>query len=456
MDNVFADFREAHQIWSGPLLSTTLLPINPASDPNRLINFYRDSEESKIQADIRYHVNAVRLSSSESKAWVDVFIAFWKAIGELLPVDKLAREGRGTDADWTSVYEAWKELSNALIRGYTNGGFQAWTVPCLYVAGKHLRIFAIKADDQSASKKGVNTFTSGFQEDVVGDQGKNEKLEDAARVINRIFTLCISDRAPLEESRKWGLYYTTNLLFKTYFKLNSIGLSKNILRALEASSSDMPPLEAFPKSHIVTFKYYVGVIWFLEEDYVKAEENLTEAWNMCHKDAQKNRELILTYLIPTRLLTTHTLPTTSLLSPYPRLRTLFTPLCQSLKRGDLARFDAALIAGEDQFVKRRIYLTLERGRDIALRNLLRKVFLAGGLVVDKEGQKVRRTRIDVEEFGAGISMAAGVKGGAMERDEVECLLANMIYKGLMKGYISREHGKVVLSTKGNAFPGTGV
>jgi hypothetical protein len=30
----------------------------------------------------------------------------------------------------------------------------------------------------------------------------------------------------------------------------------------------MPPLEAFPKSHIVTFKYYVGVISFLEEDYV--------------------------------------------------------------------------------------------------------------------------------------------------------------------------------------------
>ena len=29
----------------------------------------------------------------------------------------------------------------------------------------------------------------------------------------------------------------------------------------------MPALEAFPKSHIVTFKYYVGVIFFLEEDY---------------------------------------------------------------------------------------------------------------------------------------------------------------------------------------------
>lgn len=30
---------------------------------------------------------------------------------------------------------------------------------------------------------------------------------------------------------------------------------------------DMPELDVFPKSHIVTFKYYLGVIQFLEEDY---------------------------------------------------------------------------------------------------------------------------------------------------------------------------------------------
>ena len=52
-------------------------------------------------------------------------------------------------------------------------------------------------------------------------------------------------------------------------QLNSISLSKNILRALNASQSDMPPLESFPKSHTVTFLYYVGIIHFLEEDYAK-------------------------------------------------------------------------------------------------------------------------------------------------------------------------------------------
>jgi hypothetical protein len=254
----------------------------------------------------------------------------------------------------------------------------------------------------------------------------------------------------------------------------------------------------------------------------------------CISSPANTRRLILTYLIPCHPLTTHTLPTDALLAPYPRLQTLFLPLSRCIKKGDLAGFDAALAAGEDEFVKRRIYLTLERGRDIALRNLLRKVFLAGGFEESKVpgGEMVRRTRIPRTEFAAAISI-----GGkeTMDEDEVECLLATMIYKvslfslfslppfsilsfpkslffyclgswssrqqlpssdeplsssprrhphwtedigpfnpstpsqpkhtpnesrlkntqNLMKGYIARGHGMVVLS-KGGAFPGTNV
>lgn len=48
-----------------------------------------------------------------------------------------------------------------------------------------------------------------------------------------------------------------------------MGLSKSLLRALDASSADLPDLESYPKSHIVTFKYYVGVIYFLDENYTE-------------------------------------------------------------------------------------------------------------------------------------------------------------------------------------------
>lgn len=82
-------------------------------------------------------------------------------------------------------------MTNALIRGYTNCGFEAWTVPCLYVAGKYMRIFAIKADETAST----NTVSfNNYQDEINPDSEKNEKLEDAARVLNRIFNICLSDR----------------------------------------------------------------------------------------------------------------------------------------------------------------------------------------------------------------------------------------------------------------------
>ncbi len=145
--------------------------------------------------------------------------------------------------------------------------------------------------------------------------------------------------------------------------------------------------------------------------------------------------LILTYLIPTLLLTRQRLPSPALLRPYPRLSALFSPLTRGIRSGSLAAFDIALAEGEAEFVKRRIYLTLERGRDICLRNLLRKVYLAAG--EDEEGK--RRTRIKIDEFGTAVRMGEGhnplgdgmeldVERGKLENDEVECMVANMIYK----------------------------
>jgi hypothetical protein len=236
-------------------------------------------------------------------------------------------------------------------------------------------------------------------------------------------------------------------------QLNSIALSHNVIRSLSASNTDLPPLDRFPRSQQVTYNYYLGVLKFLHEDYTKAEEHLTIAYNKALTGCTQNIRLILTYLIPTKLITTHVLPTQAMLAPYPGLQRLFAPLCACIKKGDLAGFDAALQAGEDEFVKRRVYLTLERGRDICLRNLVRKVYLAGGFEESKDGaEAVRRSRFPLKDFTAALRIGGETE---LEGDEVECLLANLIYKGMMKGYISRAHEMVVLNKKG-AFPGTGV
>lgn len=140
------------------------------------------------------------------------------------------------------------------------------------------------------------------------------------------------------------------------------------------------------------------------------------------------------YLIPCRLITEHKIPSAQLLDQFPHLRSLFGDLMNSIKKGDLSGFDKALTEGEPEFVKRRIFLTLERSRDIALRNLFRKVFLSAGYEDLKEGQtendRIRKSRIPISHFAAALRMstAGAGSGQVVDDDEVECLLANMIYK----------------------------
>ncbi|KAL2755779.1 hypothetical protein ACRALDRAFT_1082111 [Sodiomyces alcalophilus JCM 7366] len=437
MEPLFDEFAAAYMGMKGYDLAQTLSPIPPADKPDRLRAVWLSTNHYGVKDDVTHGLVQALTSRSgypreevkdELKGWTEIFTAYWKAIGELLAVDGDSIVN-GRASSWTKVYEAWKEMTMALHRGYTNHNFEAWTIPCLYTAGKYLRAFAIKSDEERSHNDAGGDGLE-IRDDFDPEMEKHQQLRDCEQQLKRIFTLCLTDRAEITESRKWGIYAIINLLFKTYFKLNSANLARTILKALSTNKGNMPPLEAFPAAQRVTFKYYEGVLSFLEENYVEAEKHLDEAWKGCKKDAMSNKDK-------------------TLLEPFPRLQKIFLPLAQCIKRGDLHGFDLALQQGEEE-----VYLTLERGRDIALRNLLRKVFLAKGFEEPKNpgDAPIRKTRIRVAEFGAAISLG---NREAMDSDEVECLLANMIYKNLMKGYISREHGIVVLSKNG-AFPGTGV
>ena len=193
MVSIFTDFHEAHRVGSGRLLAACLAPVNTTQDSRRLESFSQLSNYQTVSADIRRHLlqdrsAGIKLPKAEGNAWVEIFVALWTAVRELL-----AHEHSVRGASWSKTFDAYKEVCNLLIRGYSNHGFQAWTVPSLSVTGKYLRLFAIKADTDIKSKD-PTSFGDGFSDDVVGNFGKNEKLEQAAWVINRMFTICLSDR----------------------------------------------------------------------------------------------------------------------------------------------------------------------------------------------------------------------------------------------------------------------
>lgn len=198
MDQIFQDFVQAQNTSYGYLLASTISPEPPPNDPARLYNFLRSSNPHSIQTDLRYKLQYnpdLRLEKKEANAWLEVFTVFYRFVAHLMAAEEASNGGKAKDANWSGVYDVWKEVVNTLHKGYQASLFAAWTIPCLYNAGKYLRVFAIKADETSASQRDSGIAFGGIQEeDVLNPDSKNEKLEDAARQINRIFSLCISDR----------------------------------------------------------------------------------------------------------------------------------------------------------------------------------------------------------------------------------------------------------------------
>lgn len=83
-----------------------------------------------------------------------------------------------------------------LIRGYNNHGFEAWTIPTLYMVGKYLRLFAIKSDaERSKQAVVIPTGTAALmQDDFDPEADKQAQLRDCEQHLKRIFTLCLNDR----------------------------------------------------------------------------------------------------------------------------------------------------------------------------------------------------------------------------------------------------------------------
>jgi len=291
-----------------------------------------------------------------------------------------------------------------------------WPLPIMYVVCLDLRIFAAKADAQLASKPGAKP---------------GETLEKAAEHIMSCFRTCALDSKSGEDvTKRWGMLNIVNQLFKIYFKVNKLHLCKPLIRAIESSSLK----ERYPKSQQVTYKYYVGRKHMFDNNFKAAEEYLSYAFEKCHVLSKVNKRSILIYLIPVKMLLGH-MPQQQLLKKYDLMQ--FQEVVSAVKQGNLLRLNEALEANEKFFIKCGIYLILEKLKIITYRNLFKKV-----------SNLMKTHQIPIDAFLVALKM---MKVEDIDQDETQCIIANLIYEGKIKGYISHQHQKLVVS-KQNAFP----
>lgn len=287
-----------------------------------------------------------------------------------------------------------------------------WTLPLMYAVCLDLRLVAQKAE-------------------ACSPQSNGKIMEKAAESLLACFRVCAADnRSSDADTKKLGMLNLVNQLLKVYFRINKLHLCKPLIRAIDSS----PFKDQFPLAQQITYRYFVGRKAMFDSDYRSADEYLSFAFQNCHRKSDKNKRLILTYLVPVKMLLGF-MPAKHLLEKYDLLQ--FWDLVSAVKNGDLRGIDKVMEEHEIFFIRAGIYLIVEKLKITAYRNLFRKVYLAENT-----------HQIDIGSFQAALQIMGQ---DDVDSDETQCIVANLIYDGKIKGYISYQHKKVVVS-KQNAFP----
>mmetsp|Transcript_10615 Transcript_10615/g.22483 ORF Transcript_10615/g.22483 Transcript_10615/m.22483 type:complete len:412 (-) Transcript_10615:36-1271(-) len=324
--------------------------------------------------------------------------------------------------DLAQTYEAQSSLHSALNHalGSSKGN---WLVPALHVVCRNTHRAAALADEY------VNRS--------MGNRNDHARLQNAVTLLQASYSKTLNDRVELrpnepfseEGSKKAGVLYIVNQLFSMYFRLNTLRLCKNLQKPVESRGIH----ESGTMGEMVTYRYYVGRLNMFEDQYDQAEQNFDYALRHCHHSSVTNKKRILNYLVPVKLLRGR-LPTSKLLEKYSLHE--FVPLSNGMRTGNLMEFSDGLMKNQDLFIRRGTYLLLEKCKMICYRNLFKRVYK----IVGKEQIKLDYIAKSFKWLGMPIDL-----------DEVECILANLIYKQYIRGYLSHAKRILVLSKK-EPFP----
>ena len=315
------------------------------------------------------------------------------------------------------AFEAQLQLLQLFIKLHEEAS-EGWALPMMQVIVLDLRIVSYKADKTLSLEKRTKPGLL---------------LEKVIEQLRELFRSCVQYcRQEGDTTRKSSILFLINQLFKIYFKINQLHLCVPLVRTVEKFSIE----ENVTRADHVTYLYFLGRKRILDGEFKSAVECMDRAFTECDKSQFKNKQLILIYLIPLKILT-GIMPASQLLEKYKL--TQFSSLVAAVTTGNIKLFSHTTQQQQIFFIRSGIFLLVEKLRMLAYRNLFKRVWLLLGT-----------SMMPIDAFLSSLKLGE-TEGEEVDIDQAHCIIANLIQGDFVRGYISQQHQKVVVS-KQNPFP----
>uniref|UniRef100_A0A7S1JSB8 PCI domain-containing protein n=1 Tax=Vitrella brassicaformis TaxID=1169539 RepID=A0A7S1JSB8_9ALVE len=314
---------------------------------------------------------------------------------------------------------------------YEQADDDGFLIPTLVRLAATARKVALKADQYYKLET----------QDETGEEGRY-----MAEVVDRLRRGL--SKVPLDRKRAGHIVITTQLV-------KSMTLADNMTAAAQQLKRDVPELDSrVPKGPSVEYAYYVGKIYLWMGRTKEAEERLTYAWRRCRSTHIKNNGIILKCLLLVRA-NLGRLPKPGILQQHgqPTLERV----AEAVRKGNVREYNEGLNALERESLRDGTFLMLEHLRPLVHKTLCRRVYayhrrrlverqqMSGGPPPTAK----EMNQMDIAMFHAAFGWQTDDPD--FDADEMIGILANLIYLGHVKGYISYEHQKIVLAPQ-DPFP----
>ncbi|KAI3387345.1 hypothetical protein SNEBB_003867 [Seison nebaliae] len=209
------------------------------------------------------------------------------------------------------------------------------------------------------------------ENDERGEKDDHYYSTKLSEQLTSLFRMCTSDiRTKWEQSRRIATMHITNQLLRIYFPMNQLQLCNPLLRTIDQMGDDLSKF--YPLDERITYYYYTGRMCLLKNQIDDSVKRLEYAYTHCRQENEKNKRMILLYLVPLKMRKGF-IPQTEILLKFDL--ELYIPIVEAIRIGNVGVMQELLNDKKTKYflLKSNVFLLFYHLMNITYRNLCQRI-----------------------------------------------------------------------------------